>query len=114
MRHSLRQTLADSHVAAVTIAVLILWSLDGAFRAAWEPVSHMLAFLFTAVAILDIPYFPRMLTPAGRSMLIMAATYLYGAVVSFAAAWLLSQWVYKAGPIRLLATYYNLVRRKRV
>lgn len=101
-------------MAAVTIAVLMFWFLDGAFRALWEPVSRVLGFLGTAVAILDIPYFSRTLTTTDRFMLIMAANYLYGAAVSLAAAWLLSRWVYGEGPLRLLATYYNLVRSKHV
>ena len=57
MKRSLRQILDDSHIAAVTIAVLLLWSLDGAFQALWIPVSRAVGFLLTAVAILDIPYF---------------------------------------------------------
>ena len=57
MNRSLRQVLADSHIAAATIAVLLLWSIDGAFRALWIPVSRAVEFLFTAVAIFDIPYF---------------------------------------------------------
>jgi hypothetical protein len=112
MKHRLRQTLADSHVAAVTIAVLMLCSLDGAFRALWEPVSRVLGFLFTAVAILDIPYFSRSLTLADRSMLIMASTYAYSAVASFLAACLVSRWVYGVGPIRVLAGYCSLVERE--
>jgi hypothetical protein len=102
MKRSLRQVLADSHVAAVTIAVLLLWSLDAAFRALWLPVSHVLGFLFTAVAILDIPYFSPTLTVTDRVMLVTASAYLYGAVVSFSAAWVLSRWVYGIGPFRSL------------
>ena len=90
MKRPLRQILADSDIAAVTIAVLLLWSLDGTFRALWGPVSRAVGFLFTAVAIFDIPYFSPTLTLADRFMFV-TATYLYGAVVSFTAAWLLSR-----------------------
>jgi hypothetical protein len=55
MERSLRQILADSHVAAVTIALLLLWSFDGAIQALWEPASRAIEFLITAVAIFDIP-----------------------------------------------------------
>jgi len=33
VRPSLREILADTHIAAVAIAVLLLWTLDGTFRA---------------------------------------------------------------------------------
>ena len=105
MKRSLRQILDDYHIAAVTIAVLLLWSLDGAFQALWIPVSRAVGFLFTAVAILDIPYFSPTLTLADRFMLATAFAYLYLAVVSFSAAWLLSRWVYGTGPIRSLTRY---------
>ena len=103
MNRSLRQVLADFHIAAVTIAVLVLYSLDGAFRALWIPVSRAIGFLFTAIAILDIPYLSPTLTVADRMMLISAIDSLYSAIVSLSAAWLLSRWVYGVGPIRALA-----------
>jgi hypothetical protein len=105
MKRSLRQVLVDSHIAAVTIAVLLLWTIDGAFRALWGPVSRVVGFLFTAVAILDIPYFSPTLTLADRFMLITASVYLYTAAVTFSAAWLLSRWVYGVGPVRSLTRY---------
>lgn len=113
MNRSLRQVLADSHVAAVTVAVLLLWSLDGAFRALWVPVSRAVEFLFTALAILDIPYFSRTLTAVDRWRLISAFYFLYSPIVSFPAAWLLSRWVYGIGPIRsLVMCCSKLTRRK--
>ena len=57
VKFSLRKTLADSHVSAVAIAVLLFWSLDNIFWAVWPAPSRGVGFLFTAVAILDIPYF---------------------------------------------------------
>lgn len=53
----LRKILADSHVSAIAIAVLLFWALDSAFWALWGPLSRATSFLFKAVAILDIPYF---------------------------------------------------------
>jgi hypothetical protein len=115
MKRALRQILDDSHIAAVTIAVLLLWSLDGAFQALAIPVSRAVGFLLTAVAILDIPYFSPTLTLADRFMLATASAYLYGAVVSFSSAWLLSRWVYGTGPIRSLTRYRkNPTGRKHV
>ena len=105
MKRSLRVTLAESHVAAVTIAVLLLWSLDGAFRALWDPAFSAVRFLFTAVAIFDIPYFSPTFTMVDQLMLVTTLSYLYSAIVSFSAAWLLSRWVYGAGPLRTLTSY---------
>jgi len=57
LKPTLRNILADSHVAAIAIAVLLLWALDDAFRALWPPFFQLVQYLLTAVAILDIPYF---------------------------------------------------------
>lgn len=115
MKRSLREILADSHVAAIAVAVLLLWFLDGAFRAVWTPGSRVVSFLFTAIAIFDIPYFSPTLTIADRSILIMAFSYLYSAIVSLSAAWLLSRWVYGVGPLRSLTGYRDkLIGRKYV
>lgn len=35
MKPSLRKILADSHVSAIAIAVLLFWSLDSALWAFW-------------------------------------------------------------------------------
>jgi hypothetical protein len=105
MKRSLREALAESHTAAVAIAVLLVWSLDGAFRALWDPAFSAASFLFTAVAIFDIPYFSPTFTIVDRLMLITTLSHLYTAIVSFSAAWLLSRWVYGAGPLRTLMSY---------
>ena len=102
MRPSRRQVLADSHVAAVAIALFVLWSLDAAFSALWLPVSRAMEFVFTAIAILDIPYFSRTFTALDRLMLMSTLAYLYSSVVSLSAAWVLSRWIYGVGPFRAL------------
>jgi hypothetical protein len=100
-----QQILAESHIAAITIAVLLLWCLNGAFQALWAPVARVVGFVFTAVAILDVPYFSPTLTLADRFTLVSASAYLYGAIINFSAAWLLSRWVFGAGPVRSLTRY---------
>ncbi len=115
MKPSLREVLAVSHIASVTIAVLLVWSLDSAFRALWEPLSRIASFLFTALAIFDIPYFSISLNGSNRFTLITTSSYLLAAVISFASAWLVSRWVYGVGPLRSLGTYRSrLVRRYHV
>lgn len=72
-------------------------------------VSRGLDFLFTAIAILDIPFFSPVFTVLNRMMLIIMFAYLYGAAVSLAAAWLLSRWVYRMGPLSSLAAYRSRI-----
>lgn len=105
VKPSLREILADSHISAVAIAVLILWSLDWAFRALWGPLSRVIGFLATAVAILGIPYFSTTLYATDRLILITTFSYLLSAVIGLASAWLLSRWVYGMGPLRSLSRY---------
>jgi hypothetical protein len=115
VRPSLRETLADTHIAAVTIAVLLAWTLDGAFRALWGPLSSVAGFLFTGVAVLDIPYVPPGLSRAGRLIVVTTFLYLSGAIISLSAAWLLSRWVFGVGPLRSLSRYRaRLTRRNHV
>jgi hypothetical protein len=115
MKRSLRQSLADSHIATVTIAVLLLWSLDGVFHALLAPVFRAVFFLFTAAAIRGIPHYSPTFTLEDRIMLVITSAYLGSAVVSFLAAWLLSRWAYGVGPVRSLTRYSkNPMRRKHV
>lgn len=114
VKRSLRQVLQDSHVGAVTIALLLLWSLDAAFRGLWEPAYRLGGLLFTAIAIWDIPHPSSGGSIADRLMLIIAFYFLYSAMVSLSAAWLLSRWVYGQGPLGSLAAYRSkLMGRKR-
>ena len=112
VKSSFRKILADSHVATVAIAVLLLWSLDSAMWALWNPVSRATKFLFTAVAILDIPYFTPALTGEDRITLFISFSYLLNSFVCMAAAWLLSRWVYGIGPLRCMSKYGPIVTRR--
>ena len=107
----LRNILAESHISAITIAVLLFWSLNAAFHALWSPLFRVAKYLFTAVAILGIPY-SGTITFEDRVMLFATISYLFSALVSFAAAWLLARWVYGDGPLRSLSRYSNRIARK--
>jgi hypothetical protein len=112
MKTSLRQILADSHVSAVAIAVLLLWSFDSVLEALWGPTLNAASFLFTAVAIFGLPYIPPIFSFSQRFMLLSIGFFLFNALSCFAAAWLLSRWVYGTGPFRSLKSYgERLVRR---
>jgi hypothetical protein len=85
MRFSLRQALRDSHVSAVAIAVLLFWSFKWIIDGLWEPFSRLAKFLFTAVAILDIPFISPTLDAADRDMFINTCMYFSYAISSVAA-----------------------------
>ena len=112
MKPSFRQILADSHVSAIAIAVLLFWSLDSAFWALWGPISRVASFLFTAVAILDIPYVSHNLTLVDRFLWFTTLLHFFDSLVYLAAAELLSYWVYGIGPLRSLATYRTKLARR--
>jgi hypothetical protein len=112
VKPSLRKILADSHVSAVAIAVLLFWSLDSAFWALWGPLSRAASFFFTAVTILDIPYFSRTLTIRDRFTLFATFLHLFNSFVYLAAAGLLSRWVYGMGPLRSLSKYRTILARR--
>ena len=100
---SFQTALIDSHVAAATIAVLLLWSLESVFQALWHWVAYVAKWIFLAVAVLDIPSFS-----AGRLErleLIISARRFYSALAGFAAARLLSHFLYGVGPLSNLASY---------
>jgi hypothetical protein len=105
MKLSLRQVLADSHVCAVAIAVLLIWSFNSAVEALWEPFFGLVSYLITAIAILGLPYIPTQFTFSQRGMLIKSCFLLFNAFICLASAWLLSHWVYGEGPLRSLCNY---------
>jgi len=110
VKPALREILARSHVAAVAIVVLLLSSLGSIVRAISKPLPDVADYVATAVAILDVP--ARGFTGADRITLVIAAGYLIEGCVGFAAAWLLSRWVYGAGPFRSLSIYRTKITRR--
>ena len=108
MARSVRLMLADSHVGAICVAVLLLWSIEYLFRAMWIPGSQIVEFLVTAIAILDVPYFSARLDWV---LMISMGTYVYVAVVSFIGAQLVARWVYGMTPTRVLAQAAERLRR---
>jgi hypothetical protein len=100
VRPTFRGVLADSHIAAVSIAVLLLRTLESGVKALQGPLFRCVDFLVTAVAIRGLPY------GSGRFTLIdsvLPLGYLTDAITTFIAAWLLSRWVHGVGPFRSLS-----------
>jgi hypothetical protein len=111
VKPSLREILANSHVVVVAIAVLLLWSLDSGIHALGSPLLHAAGFLFSAIAILDIPYGSSTFSLADRLMLADTLSSLFYAFICFATAWLLSRWVYGVGPLCSLRNYRTRLAR---
>jgi hypothetical protein len=111
VKTSFRQILTDSHVSAVAIVVLLLWSLNYLLDAVWDPTLQAVSYLATAVAILGLPT-PPLFTFARRTMLITSISYVIYALISFAAAWFLARWVYGAGPLSSLKSYRERLARR--
>ena len=112
MMRRIRETLADSHIAAVAIAVLLLWSITSGVVAFWGPISRVAMFIFTAIAIRDVPYVSRTLTMSDWIMLIKTSSNLFEALVSLGAAWLLARWTFGAGPLYSLSQYRTALTRR--
>jgi hypothetical protein len=112
MKPSLREILADSRIALVAVAVLLLWSFDSVLDALWDPIFSAISFLITAVALLGLPYIPPQFSFSQRSMLISTSFYLLEVLICFAAAWILSHWVYGMSPLRSLKSYGERLARR--
>ena len=113
MKPTLREVLADSHIAAVSILLLLVWSLGTAFRAIGPSILSIVDFLITGVAIRDIPYGFGNYTWRYWLSQVPTFTQFLNAVVSLRVAWGLSRWLYKVGPCRsLIECRARLARRK--
>ena len=107
MKPTLREVLVESHISAITIAVLLLWAFDSVCRAIWGPLSWVVEYLFTSVAILGISFYQFSFTD--RVMLFATFSYFLSALFSLAAAWLLAHWIYGEGPLRSLSRYSSRI-----
>jgi hypothetical protein len=104
--------LADSYIAAIAIAVLLIWSLDSGVRAIGPPILSTVDFLVTMVAIRGIPFGSGTFSLVYLISQIPTLTHFLDAVVTLSAAWVLSRWVYKMGPCRsLIECRARLARR---
>jgi hypothetical protein len=111
VHRSLREILSKSHIAAITIAILLFWFVDAIFQALLPFIYDASNFVFTAIAIFDIPYISSKLDISGSLMF----AYLFTAGASLLAAYILSHWVYRLGPFAALASYSSkLAWRKNV
>ncbi len=108
---SLAQILAASHISAVAIAVLLIWSFDWGFRALLSLVIPAADFLVTAVAIRGIPFVSS--TSVGGITWTLTVLYFLNAFMDFLAASFLSRWVYGVGLLRCLSRYGLILASRR-
>lgn len=103
MTRDLRQLLFDSHAAAATIAVLLLWSINDAFNALWTPTIRASVYLFQAVVTMNFTTDSSKAANMNQhAIFISAGFFLYAAGAAFVGAIVLSQWVYGTGPFHAL------------
>jgi hypothetical protein len=110
-RPSLRTVLAESHISDVAIAVLLFRSLASGIRVLGPPLAHASVFVFTAVAIRDVPYYSLALDIKDRLELVKMFGNLISCLIAAASASAFSRWMYNVGPIRSLSQRFNALRR---
>jgi hypothetical protein len=98
-------------VADVAIVWLLVQSLSLTFEVIWPPIGRAVGFVFMTIAILDIPYHSSGFSLAGRMELIQLSNSVISAFGAAASAWLISRWVYGAGPIRSLSVRCKKLKR---
>jgi len=112
VERSLRKVLADSHIAAITIAVLLTWSLQWILSALWSPFVLAADIVIDAIGILGIPFGVGHFSFADRLTLIASLSYCLYALTAVAASWLISNWVYGMTPFRTLRAYHAKFARR--
>ena len=115
MQNSLRKVLIDSHVAAITIAILLALSLSTAFVALWgfvDGVLYILAVEAYSFAHLNLAYATHFMLYEELNNLPVTLAILFSALVCMLTAWLLSRWTFGVGPLRTLGSYRDKLSRK--
>ena len=115
MKPTLRIVLADSHVAAVAIAMLVFFSIAWFCQLVWLPFSRVPNFLSDAYPyFLDVQWVQYAYSRDLRSTFGLQPFYVFlgSAIIEFTAAWVLSLWVYGTWPFEALIACHARLRRK--
>jgi len=118
VRPTLREVLADSHIAAVAVAMFLVWSIDWGSKA----LLSLLVFAFeisdSVLTIALMWWHGGTISFGSRDMffdqtlLVTTMQCLFWTVICVGAAWIISRWVYGVGPLRTLITSRARVARR--
>jgi hypothetical protein len=111
VKPSVRKILADSHIAAVAMAVLLTFALEWALDALWSPFIRVADFVFNSIAILDVSSGSLHFDFTDRATLFVSFFLLCSAATAVASAWILSRWAYGETPLSTLRGYYARIAR---
>jgi hypothetical protein len=118
VRPTLREVLADSHIAAVAVAVLLVWSIDWGSKALLNLLVLAFEFSDSLLTIASMWWHGGIIPFGSRDMffdqtlLVTTMKYLFWTVISVGAAWIMSRCVYGVGPLRTLITSRARVARR--
>jgi hypothetical protein len=114
LKPSLKAVLAESHVGAVAIGVLLVWALESGSQVLWRTILKLAAFLVhvTAVAINGWPYMQSQLSVAEGVYVFEVTWYLISFLICFTSAQLLSRWVFGKSPFVSLRQYLDRIKRR--
>ena len=114
VQNSIRGALADSHVAAITIAVLFFAAVERVFGALIYLTNHLVLYLQLANTYRSF-HIAGLLGERDPEMYPRILSCIIGASAAILSAWLLSRWIYGVNPLRSLASYREkLLRRAHV
>jgi hypothetical protein len=91
-----------------SIACAVVYCGDKSSR---TPLAHAFAFVFTAIAIRDVPYYTFVLSGKDRLELVRMLGNSIACITAAASAWTLSRWTYNVSPMRSLNQWVNTLRR---
>ena len=109
----IREILIHSGVAAVAVAVLLLWTIDLAFHALWNPFWRLVDFIGTAIAIRGIPYIPLKFTAADEAVAFYVLLYSIESVACLCCAAIPARVIFGCGPLRCLKENRELMLKGR-
>jgi hypothetical protein len=101
MKPTLRTILDESHIAIIAITILLGQGIMWLFQLVWFPASEALKIMTDAI---KYPY-----AHYSFSLIFgLQSVYLFlgEAIPCFAVAWILSVWVFGAGPFEVLIGYH--------
>jgi len=118
VKPSLRESFAVSHIVAIAALTLIVWSVYWVMKALFPfteslsgPAVSVVVYIATAAAIRGVPASSPAFDTADLLTSVIALAYVLNALVSLAAAWALTRWVYGPGSLRALKSLHVSFRR---